>query len=98
MEPDKKLKSYIKYKYRKIDKHYEVISSEPYDYDKYGEIKELYIPSGESFLDYNLSHEVRTKKKDVIENIKQYGYRLNGTTFYYNHDKLNELKLFKFIK
>ena len=92
MDPDKKLKSYIKYKYRKIDKQYKVISSNTYDYDSEGEIKELIISSGECLLDYELSHEVRTKKKEVIENIKKNGYRLNGTTFYYNHDKLNALK------
>jgi hypothetical protein len=93
MDPDKKLKSYIKYKYRKIDKHYEVISTEPYDCDKDGPINELYITNGESFLDYDLSHNVITEKRDVIEDIKKNGYRLNGTTFYYNYDKLDELKL-----
>lgn len=93
MDPDKKLKSYIKYKYRRIDKHYKVISSVPYDYDRDGEIKEFTIPSGECLLDYELSHKVRTEKRDVIENIKKNGYRLNGTTFYYNHTKLDELKL-----
>jgi hypothetical protein len=93
MDPDKKLKSYIKYKYRKIEKHYEVTSTEPYDCDKDGQINELYIASGEIFLDYELSHIVRTEKKDVIEDIKKNGYILNGTTFYYNHDKLNKLKL-----
>jgi hypothetical protein len=93
MDPDKNLKSYFKYKNRKIDKHYEVISSEPYDCDKDGQINELYIASGESFLDYDLSHKVRTEKKEIIENIKKNGYRLNGTTFYYNHSKLDELKL-----
>ena len=91
MDPDKKLKSYIKYEYRKIEKHYEVISYNTYDYDSDGEIKELFIPSGESFLDYELSHKVRTEKRDVIEEIKKNGYRLNGTTFYYNHSKLDEL-------
>ena len=93
MDPDKKLKSYIKYKYRKIDTHYEVISREPYDCDKDGWIYELMTKSGDYFLDYNYSHEVRTKKKEVIENIKKNGYRLNGTIFYYNHTKLDELKL-----
>ena len=93
MDPDKKLKSYIKYKIRKIEKYYEVTSSEPYDCDKDGQINELYIDSGESFLDYNLSYIVRSKKKDVIEAIKTNGYRLNGTTFYYNHTKLDELIL-----
>ena len=92
MDPDKKLKSYIKYKYRKIDKHYKVISYNTYDYDSDGEIKEFYISSGECLLDYELSHKVRTEKRDVIEEIKKNGYRLNGTTFYYNHDKLDELK------
>ena len=94
MDPDKKIKSYIKYKFRKIDAYYEVISTEPYDCDKDGQINELYIASGESFLDYDLSHIVRTKKRDVIKDINTNGYRLNGTTFYYNHNKLDELKLF----
>tara|TARA_B110000285_G_C14576970_1_gene360393 strand:+ start:181 stop:462 length:282 start_codon:yes stop_codon:yes gene_type:complete len=93
MDPDKKIKSYIKYKFRKIDNYYEVISSEPYDCDKDGQINELYITSGESFLDYNLSHIVKTKKKDVIEDIKNNGYILKGTTFYYNHNKLDTLTL-----
>ena len=92
MDPDKKLKSYIKYKYRGIDKHYNVISSNTYDYDNEGEIKEFIIPSGECLLDYELYHKVRTEKRDIIEEIKKNGYRLNGTTFYYNHDKLDELK------
>lgn len=92
MDPDKKLKSYIKYKYRGIDKHYTVISSNTYDYDSEGEIKEFIIPSGECLLDYELYHKVRTEKRDIIEEIKKNGYRLNGTTFYYNHDKLDELK------
>ena len=94
MDPDKKLKSYIKYKYRRIDTQYEVISREPYDCDKDGWIYELMTKSGECLLDYELSHKVRTEKKDVIENIKKNGYRLNGTTFYYNHTKLDELKSF----
>lgn len=97
MDPDKKLKSYIKYKYRQINKHYTVISSNTYDYDSVGEIKEFIIPNGECFLDYELSHKVRTEKRDVIEEIKKNGYRLNGTTFYYNHDKLDELKLIRFL-
>ena len=92
MDPDKKLKSYIKYKYRKIEKHYTIISSNTYDYDSDGEIKEFFIPSGECFLDYELSHKVRTEKRDIIEEIQKNGYRLNGTTFYYNRGKLNELK------
>ena len=93
MDPDKKLKSYIKYKYRRIEKHYTVISSNTYDYNSDGEIKEFTIPSGECLLDYELSHRVRNEKKDVIEDIKKNGYKLNGTTFYYNHVKLDELKL-----
>ena len=92
MDPDKKLKSYIKYKYSKINKHYQVISSNTYDYDSDGEIKEFIIPTGECLLDYELSHKVRTEKRDIIEEIKKTGYRLNGTTFYYNHGKLDELK------
>ena len=88
MDLDKKIKKYINYKLNLLNKNYKIIDCSTYDYDKKGEIKEFLLENGQCLLDYEYHNNKRTEKNYILNTIKKDGYKLNGTTFYYNHNQL----------
>lgn len=88
MDLDKKIKKYINYKLNLLNKNYKIIDCNTYDYDSEGEIKEFSLENGQCLLDYEYHHNKRKEKNYILNTIKKEGYKLNGTTFYYNHEQL----------
>ena len=88
MDIDKKIKKYINYKLNLLNKNYKIIDIEIYSYDKNGIIREYNLNNGQCLLDYEYHHNKTKEQNYILDTIKKEGYRLNGTTFYYNHEQL----------
>jgi len=95
MEPDNNLNQYLKKAFKNIDKSYEIVDSEIEDIDKDGYIYWYMCKNKYNGGAGDIHYMITTEKQHVINNIKKNGLVVDDVTYYYNHEKLNDININK---
>jgi hypothetical protein len=98
MEPDNNLNQYLKKAFKNIDKSYEIVDSEIEDIDKDGYIYWYMCKNNYNGGWGDIHYMITTEKQHVIDNIKKNGLVVDDVTYYYNHEKLNDININKINK
>ena len=94
MDPsiDNNIKIHLTKQFKYIDKSYEIIDREIEDCDEDGNIYWYMCNNSYNGLISDIHYMINTEKKQVIDNIKKNGLVVDDVTYYYNHEKLNDIK------